>query len=420
MLALTRRLTFALSALEALIAVCVGLVSTLLPLTIVWLFESGGSIDWLVTLRGSIDVWLLSHGTRLVIPESTLGSAEIPQFVVSLVPLGMAALTLYLGIRAGRKLSGAEALWPGWAGGTLTYGLASFALTLIAYTPTAYPVSWQGTLLPPTVFFLAMATASLVSQPSVFATGQEAPERVWMRNWTTARFERMQWAVRVLLNPALRAGTAITVMLLLVSSTGISILIGVNWIEITRLYEGVQVSILGGIIVTLGQLALLPNLIVYGAAWLTGVGFSIGTGSLISPLGSQLGPLPALPILGALPVGELSFGMIAILVPLLASLIATVAIKRHTAEIRYEYATPLSAALALGVAIGFVTAIELALLAAIASGSLGPGRLASIGINPWMVALVSFIEVSAMATLAAFYSARPDRADHELLNNRSR
>lgn len=398
----------------------IGVAASLLPLTIVWLFESAGSIEWLVALRSSIDLWLLSHGTRLVVPESMLGSASIPAFVVSMVPVGLAAMTIALGVRAGRKLAGAAVLWPGWLGASLTYGLASFALTMVAYTPAVYPVSWQGTLIPPTVFFIAMASASLLSTPSLFATGNEAPERLWVRHFFIERYERMQWAVRVLVGPALRAGTAITTSLILVSSVGISILIGINWIEITRLYEGVQVSILGGIVVTLGQLVLLPNMVIYGAAWLTGVGFSIGTGSLISPLGSQIGPLPAVPILGALPVGELSYGMIAIGVPLLATLISTIAIKKHTAEIRFEYATPISAAIALGTAIAVVTAVELGILAAFASGSLGPGRLADIGVNPWMLALVSFVEVGVIATLAAFYSARPDRADHELLNSRSR
>lgn len=397
-----------------------GVVVTLFPLTIVWLFESAGSVDWLVALRSSIDIWLLSHGTRIVVPESMLGAAQIPNFVLSMLPLGMSALTVYLAIRAGRKLSGAALLWPGWLGAALTYGIGSFSLTLVAYSPTIYPVSWQGTLVPPAVFLIAMALASLLARPSMFATGQEAPERIWLRDYVGAKYERMQWAVRVLIIPALRAGTAITSMLILVSSLGISVLIGLNWIEITRLYEGVQVSILGGIVVTVGQLVLLPNLIIFGAAWLTGVGFSIGTGSLISPLGSQLGPLPAVPILGALPAGELSFGLAALAVPIVAALIATVAIKKHTGEIRYEYATPISAALALGIAIGLVTAIELGLLALIASGSLGPGRLSDIGVNPWMLALVSFLEVATVATLAAFYSARPEQADHELLINRKR
>jgi hypothetical protein len=70
----------------------------------------------------------------------------------------------------------------------------------------------------------------------------------------------MHWSIRSLIAPALRAGTSITVMLLMVSAFVIAILIGFSWIDITRLYESVQVSVLGAVVLTAGQLALLPNL----------------------------------------------------------------------------------------------------------------------------------------------------------------
>ena len=75
--------------------------------------------------------------------------------------------------------------------------------------------------------------------------------------------------------PALRASTGIVIVLLGVSAVFIAAMTAVNWIQVIRLYEGLQVSFLGGVMVTAGQLAILPNLIVFGAAWLTGVGFQI-------------------------------------------------------------------------------------------------------------------------------------------------
>jgi hypothetical protein len=196
-------------------------------------------------------------------------------------------------------------------------------------------------------------------------------------------------------------------MLLMVSAFTIAVLIAISWIDITRLYESVQVSVLGAVVITLGQLALIPNLVIYGAAWLTGVGFSIGAGSLISPLGSQVGPLPAIPILGALPVGQLEFGMVSIAVVLLAAFIATLSIRKSADEIRFEFAKSWTAALSLGLSIAFVTASQMGLLALIASGSAGPGRLSQVGVSPLVLALVVFVEVGVVSTLAAFYSARP-------------
>ena len=112
-----------------------------------------------------------------------------------------------------------------------------------------------------------------------------------------------------------------------------------NWIEVIRLYESMQLTLLGGILLTVGQIVFLPNFVLFGADWFTGAGFAIGTGSLVSPLGSQLGPLPALPIFAALPAGELSFGMIAIAIPVVAAIVATLRIRSHAAEMRFEFAS---------------------------------------------------------------------------------
>jgi hypothetical protein len=238
----------------------------------------------------------------------------------------------------------------------------------------------------------------------------QAPERETIRSFLSELRYKFHWSIRSLIEPALRAGTAITVMLIMVSAFTLSILIGINWIDITRLYESVQVSILGALVLTLLQLSLLPNLLIYTASWYTGVGFSIGTGSLISPLGSQVGPLPAVPVLGALPVGRLDYALVAIVVVLLASFIATLSIRKSADEIRFEFATAWSAAISLGLAIALVTSIQMMLLAALASGGAGPGRLSEIGVNVPLLGLVVFVEVALVSILAAFFSAKPNAA----------
>ena len=53
-------------------------------------------------------------------------------------------------------------------------------------------------------------------------------------------------------------------------------------------------------------------------------------------------------------------------------------------------------------------------LVLLASGGIGPERLQVIGVNPLVVAGVLFVEVAAVSILAAFFSARPDKADHPL------
>ncbi|CAB4632232.1 unannotated protein [freshwater metagenome] len=407
---MNRRQTFFIAAFEAAILVAIGLGISLVPLTILWILENDPNVDWIVAFRAASDFWLLSHGTRLVVPAGEILGVLTPTFVVSLIPLGMMIWFARLYYNAGKRFLVATALWPGWLGGVVVFGNASLIVSTLAFDEAVYPVTWQGVVLPTALFFLFQFLGSVFGRPDILFDGDvlnQAPERDRIRRGLNNFRLSLHWSVRSLVGPALRAGTAITVMLLMVSSFTVAVLVAINWIDITRLYESVQVSILGAVVLTIGQLAILPNIIVFGASWFTGVGFSIGTGSLISPLGSQVGPLPAVPILGALPVGKLDFGMVAIVVVLLAAFIATVMIRKSADEIRFEFATAWTAAISLGLSIALVTSLQLGLLSILASGGAGPGRLSLIGINPWLLMIVSFLEVFLVSTLAAFYSARP-------------
>jgi hypothetical protein len=405
-----KRQTFFIAALEAAILVAVSLGVVLVPLSLVWLLENNPDVDWLVAFRAAADFWLLSHGTGLVVPEGEILGLLVPAFVVTLVPLGMTIWLARSFYNAGKRFLAARSLWPGWLGGSLVYGVAALGISTAAYDSAIYPVAWQGVFFPTILFLTFQILGSVFGQPDEIFEGDvldQSPERDRIRGALNSLRLKLHWSIRSIMGPAFRAGTAITVMLLAVSAFTLAVLIAISWIDITRLYESVQVSILGAGVLTIGQLALIPNLVIFGAAWFTGVGFSIGAGSLISPLGSQVGPLPTIPVLGALPVGQLEFGMISIVVVLLAAFIATLAIRKSADEIRFEFATAWTAAISLGLSIALVTSLQMALLATIASGSAGPGRLVQVGVSPWLLALVVFVEVGVVATLAAFYSARP-------------
>ncbi|MEY5057924.1 MAG: hypothetical protein RI987_728 [Actinomycetota bacterium] len=420
---MNRRLTFLIAAFEALVIAGIGVGITLAPLTVIWLFENDPSIDWFVAFRAASDIWLMAHGTRLVVAEGVIMSVEVPSFVISVVPLGLTFLIGFLALRLGRRLTAANELWPGWLSATAVYGAISLFLSTAAHNPAIYPVNWQGTFLPPTFFAIVLVVGSLTGKRQLFGEASnlpEAAERIWFKNWVADRVDNLHWGIRALAMPALRAGTGIVAMLLAISAVMIALLLAVNWITVTRFYEGLQVSVLGGIMVTAGQLAVLPNLVIFGAAWLTGVGFQIGAGSIISPIATNIGPMPIFPIVGAIPAGQLSFGLIAVAVPLLGAFAATLLIKRHADEVRFEFASAWNAAISLGLAIGFVAAVEMGILAAAASGGFGPGRLQTVGINPLMLMAVVFVETASVSILAAFFSARPDKPDHPLLLERSR
>ena len=414
---MNRRLTFLIAAFEALVVAGIGIGILLAPLTVVWLFENDPTIEWLVPFRASADIWMMAHGTRLVVPAGMFGSSEVPAFVISMIPLGLSAVIAHFSFRLGKKLTTAIELWPAWVASALVYGGVALFLSTAAYNEFAYPVTWQGTFFPPAFFLFFVLIGSLFGKRQAFgeaASLPESAERIWVRDWAQRRFNNLHWAIRAVSAPALRAGTAVVVILIGVSAVFVAVMLAVNWIQVIRLYEGLQVSFLGGVMITAGQMAVLPNLVVMGASWFTGAGFQLGAGSLISPVATVVGPLPALPVTSALPIGELSFGMIALIVPLVGAFVATVLIRRHADAIRFEFASAWSAAITLGISIALVAAVEMGLLALLASGGIGPERLQVVGVNPLLVAGVLFVEVAAVAIPAAFLSARPDKPDHPL------
>jgi hypothetical protein len=396
----------------------IGLGVLVVPLFLLWLFEQNGMTNILVAYRSAVDLWLLAQGVPLDVAAGQFAGLKFEAFTISMMPVGYSVFLAWLAYRLGRKLSPAPVLWPAWAGATGAYTVITFGLTRSVEFSGANPNPAFALILPPVFFALFLVLGSTVGEPKpIYGVGRQvqAQERVLIREWFAARFETLPWWIRVVWSPAVRAGSAIVVALIGFAALSISVLVLFNWINVITFYESIHVSIFGGFLLTLGQIALLPNLVVWAASWFTGAGFAIGAGSLISPLGSAAGPLPMVPILSVLPQGTLGFGMVALVVPLVFAFLATVWVRDHARDVRYEFATPIASALTLGLAIAFVSAAELALIGWLASGGFGPGRFAVAGVNALIVFAVTFVEVGAVSFLTSFYSAKPDKADHPLL-----
>ncbi|MEY4648473.1 MAG: hypothetical protein RL009_889 [Actinomycetota bacterium] len=401
----TRRLTLLVGALDALFIVALTFVVLIAIGTTVWLVENDPDIPWVMALQTMTNFWFVGHGVTIHVAAQDLVGIAVPAFKFSLAPILLLGVVYLFGRRTAKKLALANEFWPGWLGAFAVYLIASIVLTPIASAPTVHPDSSQAAAFP------AMLYVGSIIVTNLFGKGSgDAVERVWLKNFIERQSRSANWFVASLSSPALRAGTGVVAGLLGVSAVWLGMSLAFNWIPVIRLYEGLQVSPIGGIAVTLGQLFALPNLVIFGAAWFTGVGFSIGTGSSVSPLGTELGPIPALPIFGGLPIGETFIGLAAIVVPVVLALVCTLWVKSHTQQMRFNFASPLTAALSLGLGVGLVAAVEAGALAVLASGAIGPGRLETFGVNPWMLALVVFIEVAPVSFLAAFYSARPEKA----------
>jgi Family of unknown function (DUF6350) len=73
--------------------------------------------------------------------------------------------------------------------------------------------------------------------------------------------------------------------------------------RLVALTGGLDTGIAGGIALLVLQLAIAPNAVIWAGSYALGPGFSLGSSSVVAPAGTQLGMLPGLPLLGALPAG---------------------------------------------------------------------------------------------------------------------
>src|SRR5690554_1056488 len=402
---MNRPLTVVFAALEALLVVGIGVGITLVPLSVMWAFQYGLQVDWIVFWRAAADTWMLGHGVdvRLTLDELTATSVGFPEasapFVLTIAPLGFALLTLLLAYRAGRRIAETPHFLLGCAVALGTFGTLSLAIVLTSLHEFARPSIWQGALLPTLVFALGL----------VLGAGVAIRRLTSLQRAGTARTDATVGAIvsRIAALPAdtasfIRAsvtgGAAAVSSIVAVAAVLVAVLMVVNYAEIIALYESGHAGVLGGIALTIAQLAFLPNLVVWAASWLVGPGFAIGAGSSIGPLGTSLGPIPAVPVFGALPTGELAWGFLGLLVPVLAGFFAGLLVRRALA-IGVTGGLSLGRLAAAGLAIGLCAGLLLGLLAWFSGGAAGPGRLIEVGPNPWFVGLLTALEVGVAAAL---------------------
>lgn len=159
-------------------------------------------------------------------------------------------------------------------------------------------------------------------------------------------------------------------------------------------------GIFGSALLVLAEIAYLPNSVIWAISYTLGPGFAFGAGTAVSPSGSALGALPAFPMLAALPTGPGPafppwLGFFVLAVPYIAGGLAGVMMIK-IAPTPFLEAAPL-----WGLLTGSVAGIVIGVLARVSGGSLGAGRLASVGPNGPEAGLVAVLEVGVTAALVA-------------------
>jgi hypothetical protein len=405
---MNRSVTALFAALEALLVVAIGIGIPLAPLTILWAFQYGLQVDWIVFWRASADIWLLGSGVdvRMTLHPAIATALGFPTagdpFVVTIALLGFGLLTVLLGARAGRRIGETPHNTTGIVAAIATFGILSLAITLSTLFAAARPSIWQGALLPTAVFALGVGIGVGMSArsrgPYVAAWG-ERHFRAIVEGWSAE--------VRAIVSASLRAGAAAGAIVVAASAIIVSALFLVGYAKIISLYEGLHAGVIGGIALTIGQLSILPNLVVWTSSWLVGPGFALGTGSSVSPFGTSVGPIPAIPVFGALPAGDFALGYLGLLVPVLAGFLVALVVRPGLVRATGRSRGPLVVA---GIGIGVVGGIALGLLTWFSAGAAGPGRLVDVGPSPWLVAAFAALEI-AIPAIVALLVGRPRSAD---------
>lgn len=397
---MNRRLTALFAAFEAMLVVAIGVGIPLAPLTVLWGAQFGFGVDWGAFWRASVDIWLIGHGVDVTVTLDPTTAAALgyagagDPFTITIAALGLGMLTLLLAVRAGRRVAETRFRRLGQIVALGTFALLSFAVTFSSLHPLARPSLVQGTLLPTVVFGVGFVIGVLLTRREV---GESTGRRVrdWIAGWSPH--------VRAIIATGLRAGTAAAAAVVLLASLATSLAVAISYAKIISLYESLHTEVMGGFTVTLGQLAFIPNVVIWTASWFVGPGFAIGTGSTVSALGTQLGPIPAIPLLGALPTGSYTFGFVGLLVPVVVAFLVGAALGPGLRR-RVGAAAGGSGVLLTGLATGVVGGVILGMLAWASSGAVGPGRLAHVGPDPWAVGGFAALEIALAATIGLYAS----------------
>lgn len=415
---MNRSTTALLAALEALLVVAIGIGIALVPLTILWAAHFGLVIEWFVFWRAAVDVWLLGNGVDLSVQLTPavaaafgLPGADAP-FALTLAPLGFAMVTVLLGVLTGRRAAETPHRWVGVIAAVAVYALMASLATFSALGATVTPSVLQGMFVPALVYGAGVILGAergrlrhdlVLKHNSGRENSGERLDRVSLS--ILYRYRRLRQTSRAVISGALRGGAAAGAGIMAVSGVVFFVLIVVNYATIIGLYEAIQAGILGGATITFAQLALIPNLVIWTMAWFVGPGIAVGVGSNISPAGALLGPVPGLPILGALPQGIPVWGFLGLLVPILIGFASAVIVRQRLDRPGMPERSPLQHVLS-GLGLGVVAGTILGLLAWWSAGSMGPGRLSDVGPDPLLVGGLAAAEIGVGAAIGMLVGAK--------------
>ncbi|MCY1137925.1 DUF6350 family protein [Actinoplanes sp. Pm04-4] len=329
--------------------------------------------------------WMLGHGVPIGTSIGALGLAPLLLSMLVVWRLNRAGLHVTRAVGARRTGSTVRALSVAFAI-ALSYSLLGSVLALV--------VDGKGTEVTPGRAALNFFLIGLAGALAGSLRGTDAL-RVWAGRLPAVLRHGVRTGVIAALL-VLAAGAAVT---------GLSVALGGG--QAADMISAYRTGVAGQAGITLVSLAYGVNGSVWAAAYLLGPGFALGTGSIVRLTEVTVGPLPTLPLLAGLPNGPMGAGGTLLLaLPVLAGMAAgwlfTLRLIREAKQAdggSKEVAWSL--VIGGGLIAGPVAGLLLGLAAKFSGGSLGDGRLATIGPDPWAVGLLAAVVLAVAAALGA-------------------
>ena len=340
------------AAVAALLSAAVPLVLLMAIAVIGWfLADAGGHGDTPDALRAAVDVWLAAHGSTITVSGAPL----------SIMPLTLTVVVAVSCFRAGR--------WAGRSSAPI-YDDSSLAISMVVctgiYVMTAVVLgvlAGQSGATPGLGGAIAGALIlSVVCHGTGMAIGTRRAEP-WLRRVPPYAFTVIQGAVATVL--VMFAASAVLM--------AVALAMGMN--RASDMMSGLDLSAGDALAYTFLAVLFAPNAVLFAGSYLAGPGFAVGTGTVVSPGVVTLGPVPAFPLLAALPAEGPTpwYLMLMLAVPVLAAGYGAALAQRHYQVLAWD-----SAALR-GFGVGLGAGVLFTVVTAFAGGAMGTGRMADIG-----------------------------------------
>jgi Family of unknown function (DUF6350) len=351
-------------------AALVSMLVIVLPALLAWVASPQSTVDLTRALSVGSCVWLLANGARLSSGSATISLMPLLLTVVPLVVATVAARRILIQLdEAGPgTLTGRWGLRRDVADAGLAFVASYAAVGLLVALVTA------GDPLHAPLLGAVAGTAIVGAVSALTALAMEFRGQVGSVAPGLARVveTRLPVNLRRAIRPALWGVVA-------VFGSGLAltlVMVAAHLGRIGRLYDALGADPVGMVMLSIGQLTVLPNVALWAASWMAGPGFGLGQGTALTWSQSTPGLLPLIPGLGAVPApGRLPAGLwLSALVLVAAGALVGWRSLRVVARLS-TWRTKVSVA---GAACA-VAALVLTLASALAGGSLGAARLSDLG-----------------------------------------